>query len=406
MKKRFAKRIMSLVLVAVMMVLTMSVSVISTSAYSYKAEYEIKISTAGSEGLSDDGFFIKINGADGTSTDWKLMGSPDRREIKLRFGCRNVDMIESISLRVDGDDSWYPEIFVIKKTVLNYIGYTSYTTIYGGRWIDSKEKTLSVSDNVYKLRIKTGDVDYAGTDCDVQAVLLQDNRTFERAVVLSNIHPDEDAFERADDSSFYIYTNDELMRVNYIRISSWSNKTAASDWYIDDIGIQKVQGRFANENEAVIDANQWDINNRGMVFSVLPEFTGTYDVTIQTSSCSGAGTDGDIYLQIVGTNDTTDKVCIDDYVESYTPGDNYEKGDTDSFRITFNYDLNSLGGIQGINVYNTGGGPGPDWHVDYIQIKPYGGSVIYQFNINDWIEDYDLAENKPYYCTDLTLLKN
>ena len=73
-------------------------------------------------------------------------------------------------------------------------------------------------------------------------------------------------------------------------------------------------------------------------------------------------------------------------MENYTPGNNYERDDTDKCRVTFDLGKNGLGNLTGIKLYNKGGGAGPDWHVDYVkitEINPDGSrGKTYHFNFN------------------------
>ncbi len=351
-----------------------------------KDQYTVTTVTSGSDGVTNKGISIKVHGKDGV-TDWmnySSLGDSKGEESETVVGSY-VGEIEYIEVKINSDsNSWYPE----KITVKSKIGGDE-VTFYGGKWINENQiYKLKETDNVIKVTIKTGDLNNSGTDCGVYVNLVDSNGVESGWTKLSDIHPDKDAFKKGDESTFYISVPSNFGKVQYVELKSESNGTAASDWYIDNITVTQVQGTNKGDTFTV-NPDQWDVNDHVMSFGRQKGKTGTFEVEIKTSSSNKSGTDADLKLKLIGEDGSTDSVLINKYTDSYSSGTNYEKGDTDKFRITFDLGKKGLGDIKGIEVINEGGGSGPDWKVDYIkvtEILPNGtkGST-YQFNINDWI---------------------
>ena len=359
--------------------------------------YTVTTVTSGSNGVTPDGISIKVHGSKGT-TDWmKLssLGDSKGTETGTVTG-KGVGEIQYIEVKSNSSNCWYPE----KITVENQIG-GSEKTFYGGKWISNNEQTLKQSDNVYELTIKTGTVDHSGTDCEVYGQLVDENGKESGWTHLSEIHPDKDAFENGDESTFYISVPSDFGKIQYVELKSESNGSSCSDWYIDDITVKQIQGSNVGDGFSV-NPDQWDVNDKVMSFGKESGKIGTFDIEIKTSGSSGSGTDSDIDIELIGENGSTGRVNIDNYVEDYTPGNNFEKNDTDKCRITFNLGKDGLGKLKEIKIYNNGGGSGSDWKVDYIkvtEINPDGSKgTTYQFNINDWINS-----GKNISCTNVTI---
>ena len=363
-------------------------SKISINDSKFKSDiYTITTTTAGTDGDTTDGIQVNIHGTNGESgwMNFSDLGD-DQGTQSATTTSSYVGKIQYIDVKVNSSNCWYPE----KITVKAQFG-GSEVTFYGGCWMSNgtDHYTLNPNDNVFELNIKTGSDFTSGTDCDVFAQLVDENGKETGWTNLSDIHPDFNAFETDDNSTFYIKASDDFGKIQYVELRSESNGTAASDWYIDDITVKQVQGKNKGDGFS-FNADQWDVNDRVMSFGRESGKIGTFDIEIKTSDKLYAGTDANIDIELYGKNGTvstsTGRVEICDYMENYTPGNNYERDDTDKCRITFDLGKNGLGNLTGIKLYNKGGGAGPDWHVDYVkitEINPDGSrGKTYHFNFN------------------------
>jgi hypothetical protein len=85
-----------------------------------------------------------------------------------------------------------------------------------------------------------------------------------------------------------------------------------------------------------------------------------YDISIHTANVNYAGTDGDVYLRVNGTNGLTQYFRLDD------SADNYERNRTDHFlRSGVNVGL-----IRSVTIYfNPLGGANAEWLPDRVTVN-------------------------------------
>lgn len=112
-----------------------------------------------------------------------------------------------------------------------------------------------------------------------------------------------------------------------------------------------------------------------------------YTVTFKTSNKLWAGTDADVYLYAYNENGS----LIDERIYIDTEGDSFEKGDTDTVKISLPEKIASIkvGTLEHIptgdgamieNIVNAS-----EWHLDYVKITDSNGdSKTYEFD--KWIE--------------------
>lgn len=373
MKNKYFIRTLSLILSILMITSVTSILVVNAEVHVVPDEfinYTIEVSTAGSSGCTDDTVGIKLNGTEGstywiTSSQCNTYGTHTLTPMDIDIG-----ELESVTLKVEGSDKWYP----------NYIKVTSETginqTIYCGNWVGENEVTFSKDETVVKFDIKTGDIDGAGTNNYNVVQFVDASGKKSPRINLTEIHPDKNAFERGDLSSFYINCGKGFGRVQYTNIYSSVYSPGGHPWYIDWFTVYQVQGNNKYD-QFTIDANQWISNQLEMTYGRLPGKTGAFNITIKTQDCMWAGTDANIELTIVGENGVkTEKCEIVDVVEYYNPGNNFERGSEEVFNFGFKLDdIRGLGEIQGIEISTDKRNnktfetvPNDDWYVEYIEI--------------------------------------
>jgi hypothetical protein len=82
-----------------------------------------------------------------------------------------------------------------------------------------------------------------------------------------------------------------------------------------------------------------------------------YDVRVHTGTPWGAGTDGDVWLYLVGDNGSFGWVQLDN------DSDNFERNNTDYFTLT----LPDLGNLTQAYVFFSG--TGSDWYLDWVKVN-------------------------------------
>jgi PLAT/LH2 domain-containing protein len=103
----------------------------------------------------------------------------------------------------------------------------------------------------------------------------------------------------------------------------------------------------------------------------------TYVIFVQTGNIAGAGTDANVYVQILGTLGRSPVMELD------SPADDFERG---SYR-GYDHVLNDLGDINRICLWRNNAGLFPDWNVDFVSVRAENGT-FYTAPFNGWMPAY------------------
>ncbi len=317
---------------------------------------------------------------------------------------------------VDKNDPWF-----LERVEVTLEGQNITYNIGVYEWI-TDSITLSKynqNDNIYKFTVKTSNDSNAGTDAKVFLTVY--GEVFSKYICTSNAIEGKSCFNKGDEYVFYAnfgYDKFDNLEINtgYDRTNATTELTSlvAADWKVESVKVEKVNGTDKEKESINVEVNQWIDYSTGFFSESHEDLiigkngtpTNAYKVEVQTSRKSLAGTDADIEFQLVCDNETSLFCDIDRFANEYSGSlNNFEKGDSDKFQMVFTHDIGSygrFGSIKGLNIKNTGGGAGPDWHVDYVkltEIVPDGTTPkTYTFKINDWI-----SKGETYYCTNFTV---
>ena len=224
--------------------------------------YNVRVLSAEKSGSTDDDILIKIHGTKG-STDFVNVGDiGDSSSLIFQheagwenesFNAFDVDKITAITVKIDGNDAWYPECIQIKSNGIN-------TIFYCAKWVtEGNEVTFSNSDNVFKLHITTCNDLFSGTDADVFAKLYDVNGNASDKINLSEIYPDTNAFEVNDVADLYVSVPDNFGRLNKIEFSLGEGddyklfKVTATKMSGTDTGVEytKIVDKWIEEGQTV-----------------------------------------------------------------------------------------------------------------------------------------------------------
>lgn len=101
--------------------------------------------------------------------------------------------------------------------------------------------------------------------------------------------------------------------------------------------------------------------------AVQPAAVVTYTIEVKTGNVTGAGTDADVYIRLLGTLDTTN------YMELDNPGDDRERGDLDVYKPFY---LSDLGRLWQVRVSFYPAGDSSDWYLDYVIVRSSKGETF------------------------------
>lgn len=87
----------------------------------------------------------------------------------------------------------------------------------------------------------------------------------------------------------------------------------------------------------------------------------TYWIELKTGNVDYAGTDGDVYIRLLGDLGTSGYLKLDN------PGDDRERNQLDTYGPFY---LSDLGALQEVRVAFYLGGDSPHWYLDYVTVDP------------------------------------
>ena len=104
----------------------------------------------------------------------------------------------------------------------------------------------------------------------------------------------------------------------------------------------------------------------------------TYAIEVKTGNESGAGTDANIRIQLIGTNGVTQKHLLDK-----AGNDDFEQDDRDIYNIA----LQDVGVPQQIKFFNDGAGAGSSWLLSWVKVTTDAAQGL--SNVGTWGARYD-----------------
>ncbi|MDO4419946.1 MAG: PLAT/LH2 domain-containing protein [Ruminococcus sp.] len=260
--RKTTTRVMALIIAMITALSAMSAFTLTASAASeeitYKCSFELW-------GFSNNDVQIKINGTDG-STDWYnagCIGYYDDRSFS--FKDKNVGEITGYSVKTDVDGCYFDgdvNTFLYFKEWVPLCLTVNGVKIYGAQKISRPgEYTYSITDNVYKVTIKTADVKKAGTDLNVNVTLNGTNGEYSNTVNTSKdgriVLPSADPFnhhERGGTTVTMVYAPFDVLESITIKLDGGA--IAAKGWLCESVTIEQIQGG-TDPGVKTVEVNQW-----------------------------------------------------------------------------------------------------------------------------------------------------
>ncbi|KAJ9465799.1 hypothetical protein DIPPA_19208 [Diplonema papillatum] len=201
--------------------------------------------------------------------------------------------------------------------------------------------------------VKTGHVDSAGTNGDIAIVLYGSGTGGYAAGDALLESPDKDGVD-----TVVVVSTAALQTVQSASVSLLNG----NDWYAEHVKVGSQIAVFDRWLES------------GSSFNAGFTQGKTYSVTVKTGTRSGAGTDSNIRLTVVGSLGVATRAVL---LNPRLSGDAFENGDTDSLAF-YGRDV---GSIFSLTVESDGKYHGSDWDLDYIEVN--GERATF----NRWIEE-------------------
>ncbi|KAF7667477.1 hypothetical protein LDENG_00061370 [Lucifuga dentata] len=236
---------------------------------------------------------------------------------------------------------------------------------------------------VYETTVTTGDIQYAGTDTNIFLAVYGANGSTEEMLLPKN----KDRFERDQEDTFNLET-DDIAPLKKIRV--WIDGTGSRpDWFLDKI----VMRNLITEEVYEFTYENWLSKSKGPKRTKVCELaavvngeemvdTTTYIINVQTGDVGGAGTDANIFVILFGEFGDTGTLPL----KESTNRNKFERKTKDVFKYP---DMLSLGELSKLRVWHDNKGPGPDWYLEYIDVKDETMDETFRFPCDRW-----LAKNK------------
>jgi hypothetical protein len=235
----------------------------------------------------------------------------------------------------------------------------------------------------WTVTVKTASVKGAGTDSDVFIKLF--GVKDQKQVVSENLSLEsgQDDFERGKTDTFKVQTKD-LGELHHVRIGH-NGHGIGSGWMLEwlevkDDGVDGPPTHFQ--------CNRWfdESADDGLIVRDLEPGTAggasadhqqkaIYDIEVITSDKRGAGTDANVFIELVGQNNFTGKLPLEN------SKNNFERAKTDVFTVT----ADEVGDLQKIRIGHDGNGMSDGWFLEKVTVKNTVSNGQWIFGCNRWL---------------------
>ncbi|XP_036363166.1 lipoxygenase homology domain-containing protein 1-like isoform X1 [Octopus sinensis] len=232
----------------------------------------------------------------------------------------------------------------------------------------------------YIVVVYTGDVAEAGTDANVFVNIFGKlGDTGQR--YLEESRSNQTKFERGQVDEFLIEAVD-LKELTKIHIGHDASNPG-SGWF-----LEKVEIRVKNDPSKLylFHCNSWLALDKddGTIVKELPRGdskllnTTNYEIHVKTGNVRGAGTDANVFLQMFGSKNNTDKIPL---VSSENLRNLFERDRIDIFKR----ELTNIGQIKKIKISHDNSQLSAGWFLDSVFIKVPSEGKHYMFDCFRWL---------------------
>nr|KAI8760088.1 lipoxygenase homology domain-containing protein 1-like [Biomphalaria glabrata] len=242
----------------------------------------------------------------------------------------------------------------------------------------------------FVITVKTGDKPNAGTDARVYIIMYGQAGKKNSEETSGKIWLDSGGkFERNQKDLFRVEVAKMISPLSKIEIGH-DNSGVGPGWYLESVTIYSPTSGI----EQFFPCRQWLAIDEGdkLIQRTLYEQMGlrkkreqeiSWQAWVHTSDKKNAGTDANVFMCIYGDKGKSDEIKLDN------KGDNFEQGQTDTFRFT----TPNLGALYKVRVWHDNTGSFAGWHLNKIELQSLESKEKYTFNCDRWLaEDEDDKE--------------
>lgn len=338
--------------------------------------------------------YITLNGTLGSSGEYEFV---DMREAfmegktgeLLMVRAKDLGEITSISVRHDNswlNPEWYLKDIRIENQNDKRVWYFPHEDWIGKAQDDTNERTIypiTGRDDAlkYRLRVRTGDVPFAGTDANVYVSIIgSENSTPE--IKLKKKYRTEDTrnmFERSMTDEFVFEWAKDLGEVSTLHVRH-DNSLADAGWFLWDmkLSLEGTDRAWYFPCEEWLDKEQVNgVTERTLTMAPGRTDELIYRVYISTGYSEEAGTDAKVYLAMDGTLGFTPEYLLNDSEK------NFKAGQVDEFPIRR---TKELGELTEVRIMHDNSGVNPSWYLKDIKVALDGSDKLWYFPCDQWLD--------------------
>lgn len=247
----------------------------------------------------------------------------------------------------------------------------------------------------YRISVKTGDVDKAGTDAIVHVTLNGTKGKTERLVL--NPLLEKDTFERGSLDTFDDVALSNAGTITSITIGH-NNSHFFPGWYVEYIEVlDKSQNRLYK-----FPCHKWFAKDEGdgkIERTLLPETDlnkNAYFLTIKTGSMQDAGTDANVYIILHGEEGDSGKIVLNPLMK----GNVFKHGAVDQVMLE---NIKDLGFIKSITVGHDNKKHAPGWYLERVTVQHCDTGQVFEFDCFEWLasDTGDKKTERTLYANDV-----
>ncbi|CAF1439021.1 unnamed protein product [Adineta steineri] len=301
------------------------------------------------------------------------------------FSCQMCTFSHTILFQADLSFSYFYHSFLLNQSLLDFTGIKlKQATIYGSyfRSIDFQNADLSNA-QLSQVTIRNS--------VFIKATLK--NCSFIKSIIQESIFQNT-TLNKIDFSNAILYNvtfnNSDMSNANLSFIKCVY--CIFTNVKLEDTIFNNASLRYSKFINCSINMSQLDeaVDLFGSTLSngTAPLTLGTegqyskktiYNIRIQTGDEFQAETDADVYLQIFGEKNSTDKIQLEPV--DYTPK-KFQRGQINEFT----YEFDDLGKIESVIIGHNEENPGAGWFLDWVEIDISMRSEIYRFPCYRWLD--------------------
>ncbi|KAI3384069.1 hypothetical protein SNEBB_000281 [Seison nebaliae] len=362
------------------------------------ATYDVKVKTGDDTGAGTDSkVYIILHGLKENSE--RLFLSKDNLKNKTKLfendelnqftiSAPEFKSVKAISMGHDGKGfgaSWQLEYVELKQEK-----WKEYSRYEFNEWIKEKDGKCEMRVNKmekksnlgkYTVTVITSEKTGSGTDSNVKVKLISGKKMSD-FIELSKeytIEPKNKNILESGNKDIFVVESEQFSNLTEL-IVTHDGKGFGSDWDLETI---QIEGKFMkNKNlfrfNRCIDGKK---EEKAEVEIIENKKTTKETIVVKTGDVTGAGTDSEVYVKLIGDKDTTDEIMLtkENVIQSKEMKNInlFENDKIDSFSI----DVIEIGKLKELIVGYKKKGFGAKWYVDYVEYKKD------KFKFEKWIEE-------------------